>query len=195
VLHAVDDLLVEVGYSAMTMKGIAERAGVGRQTVYRWWSNKAQILLEACVDDACSELTVAEHSDPGRTVVDYLKALSEFLTVSPAGLAYRALVGEAQHDPAVLDMIRTTDVLAEPTGSVLDRVRPVAPAMPDIQLAATQLYGPVLAHVLTTGTGLPNAVLMTHASFLLQGWGIAAGAQAPRVGRSRTGGTARYPVA
>jgi AcrR family transcriptional regulator len=34
VLGAVDDLLVEVGYAAMTMKGIAERAGVGRQTVY-----------------------------------------------------------------------------------------------------------------------------------------------------------------
>jgi AcrR family transcriptional regulator len=37
VLHAVDDLLLEVGYAALTMKGIAERAGVGRQTVYRWW--------------------------------------------------------------------------------------------------------------------------------------------------------------
>src|SRR5580658_3505664 len=55
VLHAVDDLLVDVGYAAMTMKGIAERAGVGRQTVYRWWSNKAEILLEACVADARSE--------------------------------------------------------------------------------------------------------------------------------------------
>ena len=31
VLHAVDDLLLEVGYAALTMKGIAERAGVGRQ--------------------------------------------------------------------------------------------------------------------------------------------------------------------
>jgi len=67
VLHAVDDMLVEVGYAAMTMKGIAERAGVGRQTVYRWWSTKAQILLEACVDDARSELTTPRRGMPNAT--------------------------------------------------------------------------------------------------------------------------------
>ncbi|WP_406144327.1 hypothetical protein [Streptomyces sp. NBC_01012] len=32
VLHAVDDLLIEAGYATLTMKGIAMRAGVGRQT-------------------------------------------------------------------------------------------------------------------------------------------------------------------
>jgi len=172
VLHAVDDLLVEVGYAAMTMKGIAERAGVGRQTVYRWWSNKAEILLEACVDDARSELSVPERTDPRRSLVDYLTSLTEFLTVSPAGLAYRAVLGEAQHDPAVGELLRTANVLAEPTRTVLDRVRPVAPCMPDLRLATTQLYGPVLAQVLTTGTGLPGAMLTTHASLLLQGWGV-----------------------
>jgi AcrR family transcriptional regulator len=171
VLHAVDDLLVEVGYAEMTMKGIAERAGVGRQTVYRWWSNKAEILLEACVDDALSELTTPHRSDPRRTLVEYLKALTEFLTTSPAGLAYRALLGEAQHDQSVGDLLRKADVLAEPTESVLDRIRPVAPSMPDVRLATTQLYGPVLANVLTTGTGLPGTMLTVHASLLLECWG------------------------
>jgi AcrR family transcriptional regulator len=170
VLHAVDDMLVEVGYAAMTMKGIAERAGVGRQTVYRWWSTKAQILLEACVDDARSELTTARRGDAQRNLLDYLVALTEFLTESPAGLAYRALLGEAQHDPEVRELLRTADVLAVPTQIVLDRVRPVAPAMPDDRLAATQLYGPVLAQVLTTGSGLTRSLLKTHADSLLYAW-------------------------
>jgi AcrR family transcriptional regulator len=172
VLHAVDDMLVEVGYAAMTMKGIAKRAGVGRGTVYRWWSNKAEILLEACVDDARSELVVPGRTDPRRSLVDYLTVLTEFLTVSPAGLAYRALLGEAQQDPAVRELLRTADVLAEPTKTMLDRIRPVASSMPDVRLATTQLYGPVLAHVLTTGTGLPSAMLTTHVSLLVQGWGV-----------------------
>ena len=170
VLHAVDDMLVEVGYAAMTMKGIAERAGVGRQTVYRWWSTKAQILLEACVDDARSELTTPRRGDAQRNLLDYLVALTEFLTESPAGLAYLALLGEAQHDPEVRELLRTADVLAVPTQIVLDRVRPVAPAMPDDRLAATQLYGPVLAQVLTTGTGLTRSLLKTHANSLLYAW-------------------------
>jgi AcrR family transcriptional regulator len=192
VLHAVDDLLVEIGYAAMTMKGIAERAGVGRQTVYRWWSNKAEILLEACVDDARSELTVPERTDPGRALVDYLKALTEFLTVSPAGLAYRALLGEAQHDPAVRELLRAVDVLADPTRTVLDRVRPVARCMPEVRLATTQLYGPVLAHVLTTGTGLPDKMLTAHASLLLQGWGVTTATMSLHARRSRTAETAGY---
>jgi AcrR family transcriptional regulator len=170
VLHAVDDMLVEDGYAAMTMKGIAERAGVGRQTVYRWWSTKAQILLEAYVDDARSELTTPRRGDAQRDLLDYLEALTEFLTESPAGLAYRALLGEAQHDPEVRELLRTADVLAVSTQIVLDRVRPVAPAMPDDRLAATQLYGPILAQVLTTGTGLTRSLLKTHANSLLYAW-------------------------
>ncbi len=170
VLHAVDDMLVEVGYAVMTMKGIAERAGVGRQTVYRWWSTKAQILLEACVDDARSELTTPRRGDAQHNLLDYLVALTEFLTESPAGLAYRALLGEAQHDPEVRELLRTADVLAEPTQIVLDRIRPVAPAMPEDRLAATQLYGPILAQVLTTGSGLTRSLLKTHANSLLYAW-------------------------
>jgi AcrR family transcriptional regulator len=172
VLHAVDDMLVDVGYAAMTMKGIAKRAGVGRQTVYRWWSNKAEILLEACVNGARSELATPERAGTRRTLVDYLAALTDFLTVSPAGLAYRALLGEAQHDPEVRELLRTVDVLAEPTQTVLDRVRPLALSMPNVRLASTQLYGPVLAQVLTTGGGFSRPMLSTYASLLLQCWEV-----------------------
>src|SRR3954464_7716365 len=89
VLHAVDDLLLEVGYAAMTMKGIAERAGVGRQTVYRWWSTKAEILFEASVIDAEEELTTPTTDDPRHDATVYLEALIRFLAHSPAGAAYR----------------------------------------------------------------------------------------------------------
>src|SRR3954452_24854994 len=79
VLEAVDDLLVEQGYAAMTMRGIAERAGVGRQTVYRWWSTKAEILLEACADDACEELRTPATKETRKDLVGFLSSLSNFL--------------------------------------------------------------------------------------------------------------------
>ncbi|RAG83065.1 TetR family transcriptional regulator [Streptacidiphilus pinicola] len=47
ILDAALALCVRDGYAALTMKAIAAEAGVGRQTVYRWWPTRGAVLLEA----------------------------------------------------------------------------------------------------------------------------------------------------
>ncbi|WP_329138567.1 TetR/AcrR family transcriptional regulator [Streptomyces sp. NBC_01476] len=121
VLYAVDDLLVEEGYAAMTLKGIAERAGVSRQTIYRWWSTKAEILFEASWTDAAEELAVPPGGTPLAEITSYLDALVRFLVHSPAGAAYRALLGEAQHDTDVARLLASKDVLGDSAKAVVER--------------------------------------------------------------------------
>ena len=47
ILNATMEILFETGYRALTLQKIAQRAGVGRQTLYRWWGAKGDIVLEA----------------------------------------------------------------------------------------------------------------------------------------------------
>jgi len=49
ILHATHDLIIESGYDRLTMSGIAARAGVGKQTIYRWWPDRATIVAECVI--------------------------------------------------------------------------------------------------------------------------------------------------
>ncbi|MBF6620497.1 MAG: TetR/AcrR family transcriptional regulator [Patulibacter sp.] len=47
ILTAAFALVGEVGYARLTIEGIAARAGVGKQTIYRWWPSKGAVLFDA----------------------------------------------------------------------------------------------------------------------------------------------------
>ncbi|WUH90523.1 TetR/AcrR family transcriptional regulator [Streptomyces sp. NBC_00433] len=109
VLDAALELCQSGGYQGLTMKGIAETAGVGRQTVYRWWPAKQDVLIDALRDLG---LRKAEHLDPetGDTLRDVRTLLDATftLTTSLTGEALVGLMAEAQHDPALSHRLQAT---------------------------------------------------------------------------------------
>ncbi|WP_210417150.1 TetR/AcrR family transcriptional regulator [Citricoccus sp. SGAir0253] len=50
VLTAAAELMVSGGFADLTVEGIAAAAGVGKQTVYRWWGSKADVVVEAVAE-------------------------------------------------------------------------------------------------------------------------------------------------
>jgi AcrR family transcriptional regulator len=139
VLEAADDLLVEKGFAQLTIEGIAQRAGVAKQTIYRWWSSKTEVLLDAFLADAAEELNPRGHADPADVAAN-LRRLAWFLTRSDAGAVFRALMAEAQHDPALAARLR-----AEYLDKQKDRAGFTDGALFD------RLVGPIYYRALVTG--------------------------------------------
>jgi AcrR family transcriptional regulator len=155
VLEAADDLLSEIGFAAVTMERIAARAGVGKQTIYRWWPSKTDVLMDAFLDDAFQNLRPPDGGNLSQNLRTHLRNLAKFLTESDAGTVFRALAGQAQHDPKIASRFRK-DYLSRQR--VVDRV-PLQRAIErgelasdtDIELAVDQLVGPIYYRVLVTG--------------------------------------------
>ena len=161
VLEAADDLLAEHGFAGLTMEKIAVRAGVAKQTIYRWWPSKVDILLEAFGDDMAEDLTPADHGYLATDLREHLAAIADFLTNSDAGAVYRALVGQAQHDPQLAARLRDEHLAAQHARDRLPFERAIArrdlvDGMLDIDLAVEKLVGIVHYRVLVTGEPVPR---------------------------------------
>jgi AcrR family transcriptional regulator len=50
VLAAVLDLVAEKGTAGLHMEAIARRAGVSKETLYRWWRSKTEVVLDALAE-------------------------------------------------------------------------------------------------------------------------------------------------
>ncbi|MFE2941331.1 TetR/AcrR family transcriptional regulator [Streptomyces sp. NPDC059255] len=101
-------LVGEVGYARTTVEGIAARAGVGKQTIYRWWPSKAAVLLEAFLDlgeqaarEAGGDGTEYEIPDTGDLETDLklvLRATVDEMNNPVYDLPSRALAAEGIMD-------------------------------------------------------------------------------------------------
>lgn len=106
ILDATRELICERGPNRVTINQIAEHAGVGKQTIYRWWPSKAAVVI-----DALEALFEAESAfpDTGSAYEDIRTQMRRVAATfaSPTGSIIRELVAESQGDTAVAEQFRT----------------------------------------------------------------------------------------
>lgn len=181
VLEAVDDLLVEKGFSGVTMEGIATKAGVAKQTIYRWWNTKTDVLMDAFLQDATEDLTPPDSGDVARDLRAYLRQLAWFLCESDSGAVFKALIAQAQHDPAFAQDFRTRclDVQRDRDRLPLERaaLRDQLPAGLDLAAETDQLVGPLYYRALVTDEPIGHAFTDALVAAFLHRHGLPARAQ------------------
>ncbi|SDM76185.1 TetR/AcrR family transcriptional regulator [Actinacidiphila guanduensis] len=98
ILAAAYELTLEVGFAGVTVEGVAKRAGAGKQTVYRWWATKADVLLEALALKADLTVSTADQGSFEAEVDAFLRDSAALLAVPGVVPVLRSLMAEAQRD-------------------------------------------------------------------------------------------------
>jgi AcrR family transcriptional regulator len=125
ILIAALELLDEVGYAGLTIEGIAARSGTGKQTIYRWWPSKADVLLEAMVTKADLYVPIPDAGSYPTDLRAFLHASFALAHRSPVADGLRALMAEAQIEPAFGERFRASFLQhrRDALGTILDRAK------------------------------------------------------------------------
>lgn len=153
-MRASLDLALEVGYAKLSIEAVAARAGVGKHTVYRRWSSRGLLFLDAVLNLSTDGLS---HPNTGDVVADLRETMTkavDLLGRPPWGPLYQALIGEAQHDPEVAAALNQRFIEPQ-TADTLARLKAakdqgeLAPDF-DLDLAFDILSGPLYYRLLVT---------------------------------------------
>jgi AcrR family transcriptional regulator len=147
IVDATKALLDEQGYTATSIDQIARRAGVGKQTIYRWWPNKAAVVLEAHAEQAAERHPIPDTGDLRGDLRAFATSFSHTLGDTAVGRVCVQLIGEAQVDEAFAEAYRDVFVTARRAAvrEVLERARARGEirADADIELALDLFFGPI----------------------------------------------------
>lgn len=157
IIDTVLQMVAESGFDALSVEGVASRAGVGKGTIYRRWSGKQAMLIDALAS-VSEELPELPDDQPVR---DSLVALVDTIRLStqntPAGRLLPRIMASVSQYPDVINAYRERVVerrsqslralLAHgvETGELRDDLDP--------DVAVTLLVGPILYIVMMKSTG------------------------------------------
>lgn len=97
ILDAAFALLEERGFSGLAFEAVAERAGVGKTTIYRWWKSRAELAVAAFFHATKDQLAFPQ---TGSARQDFKLQIIELATLlrGKRGLVLAALLGGARLD-------------------------------------------------------------------------------------------------
>ncbi|WP_242882873.1 TetR/AcrR family transcriptional regulator [Actinomadura litoris] len=147
IMRTALDLAREVGYAKLSIEGIAARAGVGKHTVYRRWPSKGALFLDAMLSALQTELAYTDTGDIVDDLRKQMNAARELVGGPDFGPLYAALVGEAQHDPAIAEALyeRWVEPITERTRTRLRAAQEQGQLSTeyDLDVIVALLYGPL----------------------------------------------------
>jgi AcrR family transcriptional regulator len=153
IVDAAAELLLTRGLSAVSMDAVADRAGVSKATIYRWWPTKESLALDALYTEWAAARPAPRDTGTLRgDLLSLLRPWARLATSKPYGRVLGALITEAQTDPefAAEYLGRVVEPRRDLTRAIFGRAieRGEIPADTKVEVAIDMLYGPLYHRLL-----------------------------------------------
>jgi AcrR family transcriptional regulator len=136
----------ENGFDDLTIERVAEEAGVGKATVYRWWPNKAALVADAFAGSVTRKLHFPDTGSVGEDMSQQMQQLVRILR-SRRGHILSLIVGAGQSDPTLIKAFRDRFLKPRRAEAYTTLRRGIArgelPEELDLDLVLDALYGPI----------------------------------------------------
>jgi AcrR family transcriptional regulator len=154
ITSAALDVLAERGFQAATIEAIAERAGVGRNTIYRRWPSKEELIADA-LRELTTDFEAWRTDDLHTLLLNWLRDFSRTFSDPLLGRLLAGVLGELQRNPVFAD-VYAERVVRPRRDALLGRLREAQErgelrADVDVEYVADLLGGAVLLRLLPLG--------------------------------------------
>jgi AcrR family transcriptional regulator len=159
ILDATIALLAERGFRATTMDGIAERAEVGKNSIYRRWCSKEELITDALDQLTAAPLEFNEGEDIRAVLLERIRDLVRVFGDPVVGQILPDVLGELQRNRAFA--LTFADRILRPRRAAVNqliakaRAEGVLGSGGEVDLIADLLVGPPFLRMLFP-IGLPE---------------------------------------
>ena len=166
ILEAALSLLVEEGYDAMSIEAVAERAGVGKATIYRRWDSKEELVADA-LGSQREEVYVPDSDDAREDVISLLEENLSVVASTSGERALGQIIGASAKHPRRKETYWESTIAPRRAAitQVLERAKARGELREDadLELAIDMMVGPLLYHLLVKPTPEPLEDLLRSA--------------------------------
>jgi AcrR family transcriptional regulator len=172
ILTAAYDLLLENGFGAVTIEKIAERAGVSKATIYKWWPNKAAVVMDGFLNATNVMIPIP---DTGVTVDDMFIQVDNFakFLMSRGGNVINEIIAEGQFDAKLAETYRA--IYFKPRRSISKQIlergisRGELGKDVNIELSIDLIWGPLFYRLLITGEVIDSTFIRDLINHVFKG--------------------------
>lgn len=172
ILKASYDLLIESSFAEVTIEKIAERANVSKATIYKWWANKAAVVMDGFLNATKLELPVPNTGSVVKDMLLQVENFVKFLT-SRKGNVIAEIIAEGQSDAKLAEIYRKAyfSPRRDISKQILEQGISRGELRKDLDIEASidLIWGPIFYRLLITGAAIDNNFIKNIIDYAFEG--------------------------